>query len=66
MRNPRNDGGDLFHLPDPLPEDIVEIAARYATYGNKIDPNTPVAHIRILLRYIEALEDKIDSLKEKG
>jgi hypothetical protein len=56
----RNDGGDSFYPPDPLPEDIVEIAAKYAAYGAHVKPNTCVADIQILLRYIEVLEDRID------
>ena len=56
----RNDGGDVFFPPDPLPEDIAVIAAKYATYGAHVKPNTCVADIQKLLGYIEVLEDRID------
>ena len=54
----RNDGGGVFFPPDPLPEDIAVIAAKYATYG--AHANTYSNDIRTLLRYIEVLEDRID------
>jgi len=54
----RNDGGDVVFPPDPLPEDIAVIAARYATYG--ASTYTYCGDIQTLLRYIEVLEDRID------
>lgn len=60
--DPRNDGGDGIYPPDPLPEDIAEIAAKYAAYGAHVKPNTCVADIQILLGYIDVLEDRIYDL----
>ena len=60
-----NDGGSEFHSPDPLPQDVVEIAAKYATYGDSVKPNTAVADIRILLNYIYALEHRLYGLEKR-
>lgn len=62
-----NDGGDLFHEPDPLPEDIAVIAARSAlqsVYADRTNLDTASADIRILLRYIEALEHRLHGLEK--
>lgn len=60
----RNDGGEGFVGPDPLPEDIAMIAAKYATYGDRVKPNTAVADIQTLLGYIGSLEDRLDGLTQ--